>query len=200
MIATKRVGIFGGTFDPIHNGHLHLINEIARAGIFSTLIIVPSGNPWQKKPQASAEDRLEMTRLALSGLTLEKCEVLISDFEVVSSEPSYAIKTVMHLQEKMSGAAFTWIVGSDAASSLSTWHQVQQLATLVDFLIITRPGFEFEAQLLPKEVSWSALEIGALDISATKIRQAIAQQHGVSGMLPSSVATFISSKGLYGAA
>ena len=124
LIATKRVGIFGGTFDPIHNGHLHLINEIARAGIFSTLIIVPSGNPWQKKPQASAEDRLEMTRLALSGLTLENCEVLISDFEVVSSEPSYAIKTVMHLQEKLSGAAFTWIIGSDAASSLNTWHQV----------------------------------------------------------------------------
>lgn len=200
MIATKRVGIFGGTFDPIHNGHLHLIKEIARAGIFSTLVIVPAGNPWQKKPLVSAADRLEMTRLALSGLSPENCEVVVSDFEVMKSELSYAINTVAHLQELMSSAELTWIVGSDAVSSLKDWHQVEKLAAMVEFLVIVRPGFEVQSRLLPQEIRWSALEVGALDISATDVRQALARHEDVSGLIPTNVAGYITSKGLYGAA
>ena len=198
MIATKRVGVFGGTFDPIHNGHIHLINEVLRSEIFSKVVIVPSGNPWQKKPHASSQERLEMAKLALEDI--ESADVIISDCEVARSGPSYALETIFQLQKDMTGAAFTWIIGSDAIASLKDWYRIEELASLVNFLIVVRPGFTVAQELLPEYIQWSLLEIGALDISATQIREALNRHEDVSTVVPESVVRFIKSKGLYGAA
>ena len=123
MIAIKRVGIFGGTFDPIHFGHVHLISELGQKGYFDELIVVPSGQPWQKNPVASKFDRLEMTKLALEDLP-----VRVSDVEVKRSGNSYAIDTVLDMKHECDPCQIVWIAGSDTVSQLHTWHQIEKLA------------------------------------------------------------------------
>lgn len=195
MTATKKYGVFGGSFDPIHLGHLHLINEILKLDLFEKLIVVPAGDPWQKSPRVSAQQRLEMAKLALAELP-----VIVSSVEVLREGASYAIDTARELRNEFPNTEFTWIVGSDVINSVGTWHSVGQLAQEVDFLVIKRPNSKVEKSQIPGEIRYSEIEIAALDISATEIRQALAEKKDVSKLIPASVAGFIHSKGLYGAA
>ena len=102
MIATKKIAIFGGSFDPIHNGHLYLITSILDSKIFEKLIVIPAGDPWQKEMHASKLDRLAMTRIALKGLRAD-----IDDCEMSRTGPSYAIDTAKHLIENEPEAHYT---------------------------------------------------------------------------------------------
>ena len=195
MTASKKYGVFGGSFDPIHLGHLHLINEILKLDLFEKLIVGPAGDPWQKSPRVSAQQRLEMAKLALAELP-----VIVSSVEVLREGASYAIDTARELRNEFPNTEFTWIVGSDVINSVGTWHSVGQLAQEVDFLVIKRPNSKVEKSQIPGEIRYSEIEIAALDISATEIRQALAEKKDVSKLIPASVAGFIHSKGLYGAA
>lgn len=195
MIATKRIAIFGGSFDPIHFGHIHLVEQILKSKRFSEVIVVPAGDPWQKIPEVSAQLRLEMARLAFAELP-----VTVSDIEVLRSGPSYAIDTVRQLKRSFPDAELTWIVGSDVISSLSSWHEIDTLVREVEFLIVKRPGANADLQLLPKNLRFKEIEIDALDISATQIRNAFFKNEDVASLVPDIVAGFIKSKGLYGAA
>lgn len=195
MIAIKRVGIFGGTFDPIHFGHIHLLSELSKKIEFNELVVVPSGQPWQKNPVASKFDRLEMVQIALRDLP-----VRISDVEVKREGDSYAIDTVEDIQNEYGPAQIIWIAGSDTLSQLKTWHQIEKLAQLVEFLIVKRPNTNVDTTELPKFVNFTEIEIAALDISATQVREAISAKSDTSKLIPAKVAEFIKSKGLYGAA
>ena len=195
MIATNHFAIFGGSFDPIHNGHLHLITSLLDSHRFQKIIVIPAGDPWQKKPQAAKEDRLAMTRLALAGLAVE-----VNDCEVMRSGPSYAIDTATLLKSQNPNAHLTWIIGSDALSKLSTWNRFEELAKLVDFLVIQRPGYVTENSMVHSNIDWSSVEIEALDISATQIRKALSEGRDISGLVPHQVARYIAEKRLYGAA
>ena len=195
MIAIKRVGIFGGTFDPIHFGHVHLISELSKKASFDELVVVPSGQPWQKTPVASKFDRLEMTKLALQDLP-----VRISDVEVKRSGNSYAIDTVLEIKSESDPCQMVWIAGSDTVSQLHTWHQIEKLAQLAEFLIVKRPNSKTDATQVPSFINFTEIEIAALDISATQVRSAIAAQSDTGKLIPAKVAEFIKSKGLYGAA
>lgn len=195
MIATNSRAIFGGTFDPIHRGHIYLINELLKSGRFENVIVVPAGNPWQRPTIAKSTDRLEMARLALADLG-----VVIDDCEVRRSEPSYAIDTVAELRAANPETRFTWVIGSDALVGLESWHRIRELAQLVEFLVIVRPGYKVENQQVPSYLTWSALEIGALDISATEIRRALYEKRDVSSLVTEPVLHYIRERGLYGAA
>lgn len=195
MIAIKKYGVFGGTFDPIHFGHLHLIKKILDLGLFDDLIIIPAGDPWQKRPEVPAEVRLEMTQIAFKDLP-----VLISDIEVKRVGSSYAIDSVKELKTKLSPCQITWIIGSDILSSIQTWNRIEELAKEVDFLIVRRPSTDEVRTPIPNFISAKEIEIAALDISATQVRTAISNHDDVSQLIPDSVAKFIMSKGLYGAA
>lgn len=195
MIKTKKVAIFGGTFDPIHRGHIYLAEEIIKAGDFDQLIVVPAGSPWQRPAVASAEDRLEMVRRAFT-----RDDVLVSDCEVVRCSPSYAIDTVRELKTQDSTSNFTWIIGSDALGGLESWHQINELSKMVDFLVIIRPGYEIQSAHIPNFINWRSLEIGALDMSATEIRRALHENREVGAMLTPDVLSYIREKRLYGAA
>lgn len=157
--------------------------------------MVPAGDPWQKSPRVSAQQRLEMAKLALAELP-----VIVSSVEVLREGASYAIDTARELRNEFPNTEFTWIVGSDVINSVGTWHSVGQLAQEVDFLVIKRPNSKVEKSQIPGEIRYSEIEIAALDISATEIRQALAEKKDVSKLIPASVAGFIHSKGLYGAA
>ena len=195
MIATKKIAIFGGSFDPIHNGHLHLITSILDSKIFEKLIVIPAGDPWQKEMHASKLDRLAMTQIALKGIRVD-----VNDCEVSRTGPSYAIDTAKHLIDSEPQARYTWIIGSDALQNIATWHRLEELTNIVDFLVIIRPGHAIEAANVHAKVKWSSIEIEALDISSTAVRHLLAEGRDVSHLIPQEVHRYIIEKRLYGAA
>jgi nicotinate-nucleotide adenylyltransferase len=195
LTATNSIAIFGGTFDPIHYGHLHLIDEILNSEKFSKLVIVPAGKPWQKSPIAPASDRLEMTRRAVGETATE-----VSDCEIMRDKPSYAIDTVDELVSLNPGSSISWIIGSDAIPGLSTWKRIDEMASKVDFLIVIRPGYEIPQSAIPTYIKWSSIEIQALDISATQVRERVSAGRDISDLVPATVAAYIHEKKLYGAA
>ena len=193
MIKTKSCAIFGGTFDPFHNGHLHLIDRLTELHIFERLIVVPSGNPWQKSTIASAQSRFDMARLAL-----ETRSVIVSDCEIKRSGASYAIDTLAELSKEFPSENYSWILGSDAFANVETWHRFPELAAGVEFIVISRPGEE--KPVTPQGVRALHMDLAALDISATRIREMLANGEDISSWVPKPVVDYIEEKGLYGAA
>ncbi|GDX23188.1 putative nicotinate-nucleotide adenylyltransferase [Actinomycetes bacterium] len=200
MVAiNSRTAIFGGTFDPIHRGHLHLITEIVKRNLFEKIIIIPSGKPLLKptSPKADAESRLEMVRIALLELPLEIQDKLeICTFEVERSESSYAIDSVIHLKSARN-ASFTWILGSDAAANLTKWHRFEELQELVNFLVVLRPDAKF---VLIPGAHVTSIEIDALALSSTEVRNSLIAGKEVASAVPVSVINYIERNGLYASA
>ncbi|MFM9099473.1 MAG: nicotinate-nucleotide adenylyltransferase [Actinomycetota bacterium] len=193
MIKIKNCAIFGGTFDPIHNGHLHLIKSILDLERFERLVIVPAGDPWQKETEASSKQRLEMLELAIAGVGVE-----ISNCELNRVGPSYAIDTVQELRDESPAEQYTWVLGSDAFAKIETWHKIDELVELVDFLVVVRPGSSSPTPSL--KMRFEIIELGALDISATAIRKKVATRQSVEELVPDRVWQYIKANGLYGAA
>lgn len=179
----SRVGIYGGTFDPIHLGHLHVITQLFKKDLVDHLLVVPAGQPLLRAaaPIASAAQRRAMCQLALSDLPSEiASKVEVNPIEILRSGPSYAIDTVDAVIQSYPGDSIFLIIGQDAAGKLDQWHRIEELRKKVQFLIIGRPGYEGQG-----------VDIGALDVSATTIRQ------GLSAAVSPSVAAFIRENNLY---
>ena len=178
-----RIGIYGGTFDPIHVGHLHVIQQVIEKNLVDQLILIPAGQPLLRTnaPVASGEDRRQMCQLALKDLPTEvAAKVFVNPIEILRTGPSYAIDTVEAIKQTYPDDQIVLIIGQDAAEKLDQWHRIEDLKGLVEFLIIKRPGF-----------SGNGTDIGAIDVAATSIRQ------GVSTDVSSSVAAFIRENNLY---
>jgi nicotinate-nucleotide adenylyltransferase len=178
-----RIGIYGGTFDPIHVGHLHVIQQVIEKNLVDQLIVIPAGQPLLRTnaPVASAEDRRQMCQLALKDLPAEvAAKIFVNPIEILRTGPSYAIDTVEAIKQTYPEDQIVLIIGQDAAEKLDQWHRIEDLKGLVEFLIIKRPGF-----------SGKGTDIGAIDVAATSIRQ------GVSTDVSSSVAAFIRENNLY---
>ncbi len=193
MIKIKNCALFGGTFDPFHNGHLHLIKTLLATERFDCFVVIPAGDPYQKSLKASGEERLSMVKSALAHEDIE-----ISDCEIRRSGPSYAIDTVNEMKVLFPSERFTWILGSDAFAGLPTWNRFEELSKLVNFMVVKRPGSP-EPQPIPG-VESEVVEISALDISSTSIRNHLKNGEDVGDLLPASVASYIKERGLYGAA
>ena len=181
-----RLGLFGGTFDPIHQGHIHLIQQILDRNMVDEVLVVPAGNPWMRSdgPIASAMDRLAMVELALSDLPARvKSLVGVCECEVRRSGPTYTIDTVEELYGSRPDVAIVIILGSDAAAQIDKWHRSAELRNLVEVLMIARDG--------------EGLDIDALDLSSTKVRQELLTHHSVTGDIPANVLTYIKEHNLY---
>jgi nicotinate-nucleotide adenylyltransferase len=179
----SRVGIYGGTFDPIHLGHLHVITQLFEKDLVDQLLVVPAGEPLLRDnaPIASAAQRRAMCQLALSDLPPAiASKVQVNPIEVLRMGPSYAIDTVEAVAQNFPGDTIVLVIGQDAAEKLDQWHRIEELRTMVQFLVIGRPGY-----------SGDGIDIGALNVSATTIRQ------GLSAEVSSSVAAFIRDNNLY---
>lgn len=194
-----RIGILGGSFDPIHNGHI----EIAKAakdevGLEKVLFVV-AGDPWQKENiVASAEERFEMVRLAIEGI--EGFEA--SDMEIKRGGKTYTIDTLRELKKTLgTDAELFFILGSDVLRELETWKQPEEVKKLVRFISVARPssGQEHLAEDLPESVI--SIFGPYLDISATDIRAKLEKEelekNELESLLPNSVLEFIQKRKLY---
>ncbi|MBU3565557.1 nicotinate-nucleotide adenylyltransferase [Polynucleobacter sp. MWH-HuK1] len=158
MSAIKKIGILGGTFDPPHVGHLKLATHFAKLLRLDALLLIPSGEPWQKgKCITSAEMRFRLTEAA--GIDLARAflylkistQVGIDRIEIDRAGPSYAIDTVKALRERFGAdASLTWLMGADSLVALPSWNSWEKLSQFVNFAVATRPHHDLKEQLSPK--------------------------------------------------
>ena len=185
----------GGTFDPIHLGHLAAASEVHHAFQLDRMVFVPAGEPWQKKVEAPAEDRLMMTTLAVAGHR----HLSVSRIEIDRRGPTYTTDTFEALRSFYGeDALFFLVVGADAVLNLKTWKKLDRLAELVEIVAVSRPGSELEGfepvAGLPRV---HVHEMPALDVSGTDIRARVRQGKPIDVLVPSTVATYIREHGLY---
>lgn len=188
------MGVFGGTFDPPHHGHLVAASEALHAFELDRVMFVPAGSPWQKSVHAPAEDRFMMTTMA----TTMHQHFSASRIEIDRRGPSYTIDTLEALSGFFADAQLFFIAGADAVTELATWHRVEDLAAVTEIIAVTRPGFSFDAVGAPS--GWPAvhaMEIPGIDVSSTLIRQRVAKGEAIDFLVPAAVAAYIKDHGLY---
>ena len=194
-----KLGILGGTFDPIHNGHLAAAEAAILCAELDRVLFVPSAQPPHRPPAvASAQQRLEMCRRALDGD--DRFEA--SDVEVARGGPSYTVDTLRALHETAGPPDLYLILGWDAAKLFNTWHEPDAVLTLAKVVVIGRPGL---AAPSVGDLDAVGLDASAVilcrrstpDIAARDLRAAVAQGRSIAGLVPDAVLQYISAHGLY---
>ncbi|MEI7026866.1 nicotinate-nucleotide adenylyltransferase [Paenibacillus sp. y28] len=193
-----KVGIMGGTFDPIHTGHL-LAAEWAReeAGL-EEVWFMPAGVPPHKPnaPKASADERLALVQAAIAGHDSFR----ICGIELEREGPSYTADTMEELVQRHPGVQFSYIIGADMVQFLPHWNRIERLAELITFVGLQRPGYPLELEELPEAIGRRVQLVPfiGLELSSTEIRRRLASGRSVRYMVPEPVYTLIREKGLYG--
>ncbi len=196
--------LFGGSFNPIHNGHLIVARAAAERLRVSRVVFVPSPSPPHKTGTglADAADRLAMVRLAIAGEPLFDC----SDIETRRAGPSYTILTVEDYRRTQADRELFWLIGADSLADLHSWHRVAELVDACRIVTAARPGFEtpdlssLERVLRPEHVRRIEADIlptPRIDISATEIRRRVAEGRSIRYLLPEPVADYLVRRGLY---
>lgn len=198
----SKIGVFGGTFDPIHLGHLYIAYEAKTTLGLDKIIFMPSGNPphKQQKKVTNSCMRYEMVKKAIDGY--EKFEV--SDYEIKKIEKSYTYETLEYLKDNYKDSEIYFITGGDCLIELHNWKNVWHILKLCKFVVFNRPGYTKEQFLEEKnkiEKKYSTeiiyLPLLALEISSTMIRERIKNRLSVEFFVPSKVNDFIMSNNLY---
>jgi nicotinate-nucleotide adenylyltransferase len=195
MNVGTRIGVFGGTFDPVHNGHLVAASEVAHALQLAEVIFVPTGQPWQKEDRdlSAAEDRYLMTVIATASDSLFS----VSRVDIDRPGETYTIDTLRDLRaERGPAAEFFFIMGADALSGVSTWHNTENLFSMAHFVGCTRPGHSIDANGLGSQ-GFTLIEIPALEISSTACRDRVRAGRPIRYLVPDGVIQYISKRGLY---
>ena len=192
--ASLRIGLFGGTFDPPHVGHLVTAVNVRHALDLDMVILMVAGDPWQKsgsRDVTSAEDRFAMVEAAVSDV-----EGLVAGRdEVDRGGPSYTADTLMGLAARHVGAQLFTIVGDDAAAGLATWTRVEQVVQLSQLVVVDRPGVAVE---LPQQFNWLRVESPRLEVSSTDLRSRFSDARPLDYLVTGPVLHVIEQRGLYG--
>lgn len=214
--AAPALGVFGGTFDPVHLAHLRLAEEARQSLGLDQILWIPAGQPWHRDPpQASSAQRLDMVHAALAGNPAFQ----VDSTEVDSGLPSYTVPTLERLRTQFGNERpLVLLLGADAFAGLNRWHRWAELFELSHLAIACRPGFELSADQLPGELAHQYLArrsgssaaltqspAGAitcfamtqLDISATRIRQILSSGNSARYLLPEAVIDYIHRHHLY---
>lgn len=187
----KKVGILGGTFDPPHNGHLMIANEVFSELNLDEIWFMPNQEPPHKKKPESVnnEDRLHMLELATRGNSFFKIETI----ELQRSGPSFTVETMRILNNQYPNHKFYFIIGADMIEYLPKWHKIEELIEIVKFVGVERPKYNLETKYPIIYV-----DIPAFDVSSSMIRKRLKTGKTVRYLLPESVLRFIGEKHLYG--
>ncbi|MCW2869326.1 nicotinate-nucleotide adenylyltransferase [Actinacidiphila oryziradicis] len=190
----KRIGVMGGTFDPIHHGHLVAASEVASLFQLDEVVFVPTGRPWQKSDQkvSAAEDRYLMTVIA----TASNPQFSVSRSDIDRGGKTYTIDTLRDLKTDHGDADLFFITGADALSQIFDWRDAQELFELAHFIGVTRPGHILADPGFP-EGGVSLVEVPALAISSTDCRQRVAKGDPVWYLVPDGVVRYIDKRRLY---
>lgn len=183
-MSSLRIGLFGGTFDPVHHGHLIMARDVMESDKLDKVIFIPCACSPHKQggPVASDQMRLAFLRLAVA----DEPGFEVSDWELKRGGVSYTIDTVLHFRVQMPGAEFFWLVGEDQAARLESWHRIGELRELITFRFMQREGAEVPGSIGRR-----------LDLSSTEIRERIMRGASVRYLLPEPVRLEILRWGVY---
>ena len=204
------IGIFGGTFDPIHKGHVQVIENLLRVIDFHRLIVIPNGHPPHKEERIDPQDKLELVKVALGHIP----NIHIDDREISSEAPSYAYSTFRKIKIENGGLNLAWVIGSDSFLGIETWYEYAKLLEEVNFVVLERPGFSLENDISIRHIlehrqvndiselngtvgKIFILKIDPVELTSTEIRDSIKKNEDVSSLLNQDVYQLIKNKNLY---
>ncbi|WP_138159775.1 nicotinate-nucleotide adenylyltransferase [Peptoniphilus catoniae] len=196
----KKYGIMGGTFDPIHYGHLMISEYIRDEMNLDEIIFVPTGSPPHKKDILDASIRYEMTKIGI----LENKYFTVSDIETKKEDTSYSVDTIKEFESILDGDLY-FIVGSDTLFQLKTWKRFDELAKRVEFIVAVRPEY-MSTKILDLELSYlrekyeskiHLIETPLYEISSTDLRERLSSGKSVKYLIPDKLIKYIEEKGLY---
>lgn len=199
----KPIAILGGSFNPVHYGHLKMAEAAMESSHFSKVLFIPTGTPYHKEQKSLLpfSDRLKLLELAI-----ENCpDFAFSPIEGEREGNSYTFDTVRELLRQNPTESYSLLIGTDQFLTLRSWHKIAELGKLVDFYIANRNGemafstFQKEKEALEKEFSLHCklFSMPAIDLSSTEIRKLLKEGKSIHGMLPKSVEEYILKKGFY---
>jgi nicotinate-nucleotide adenylyltransferase len=197
----ERIGVFGGTFDPIHLGHL-IVAEVAREALhLDRVLFVPAGEPWHRGrvPAGNGAARLEMTRLA----TADNPHFAVSTVDLDRRGPTYTVETLRILQEQNPGARLVFLLGADALAQIGIWHEPARIPDLAEVVALTRPGAppidpaSLESVIPGAAEKIRALETPLIGISATEIRRRVKAGLSIHYQVVPAVERYIREQKLY---
>ncbi|MGK0475730.1 MAG: nicotinate-nucleotide adenylyltransferase [Oleispira sp.] len=211
---TKHIAILGGTFDPIHIGHLRMAIELRLVGFDEVRLIPNNVPPHREQPKANAEHRLAMVQLACEHLS--QSGIVVDDIELKRDQPSYSVATLELLRQQLpKDTALSWVIGDDAWDSLHKWHRIEAFLPLANLVIVNR-GHENQFSVDTLQGQWlkqHATELDnllectngklirlnwrLLDVSATYVRRLLAQNLGAQLLTPDVVLNYIAEYQLY---
>ena len=186
----KPVALFGGSFDPVHNGHIAVAKYVIEQGLVAEVIFTPVGVPWQKpQPLAAASDRKAMLELVVKDYP----EFTVSSNELDRSGVSYTIDTVEELQAEDPTKKIYLLLGADAANGVTSWHRAAELITKVNFLVVAR-----NQQESPElNFKFHFINMPMIDVSSSMIRNLVLSGNSVSHLVPHEVNSYILDHNLY---
>ncbi len=195
-----RLGIMGGTFDPVHRGHLAIARAAMREAGLNEVRFLPDGDPPHKSPGAPGQDRLAMVRLAVRG----KPGLTVSDMELRREGRTYTVDTLLQLKREEPGRELFYIIGSDTLFLFPTWRTAERVAGLCRMLVALRPGdgraeVESQQQAMRERYGLHSellAETGP-DISSSQVREAARRGENLRALVPAAVARYIRRRGLY---
>ena len=195
MAAGTRVGVMGGTFDPIHHGHLVAASEVAERFGLDEVVFVPTGRPWQKQERevSPAEDRYLMTVIA----TASNPRFSVSRIDIDRDGPTFTVDTLSELHAvRGSGVELFFITGADALAQILSWQRAEEAVGMAHFVGVTRPGHVLADPGLP-DGRVSLVEIPALAISSSDCRERVGANQPIWYLVPDGVVQYIAKRGLY---
>mgnify|MGYP002633385577 FL=1 len=190
-----RVGLFGGTFDPPHLGHLVTAVNVRHVLKLDLVVLMVANDPWQKhgtREVASAVDRLAMVQAAIKGVD----GLVAGDDEISRGGPSFTADTLIALGQRYKGAELFTIVGDDAAAIFGSWQRASEIAKLSTLVVVDRPGSPL---MPPSEFVWNRVEVPRLEVSSTDLRERFVDGRPLDYLVSNEVLKVIAERGLYGA-
>lgn len=187
---TKRIGIMGGTFNPIHNGHLIIAEQVANQLALDQILFIPNNIPphVDKKEAIDGQLRAEMVELAI----MDNLKFKLDNIELINSGKSYSYQTILALKKKYPNVKFYFIIGADEVEYLPKWYRIDELLKEINFVAVKRHGYQGTSNY---QIIW--VDAPLIEISSTDIRNRVKQKMSIKYLVPQAVINFIENRGLY---